>query len=475
MPGMPLTLPVATHERLEHLERGVAHNVVTEVRPDSPAAEAGILVGDRVLVANGHPLHDIVDWKYHTAGESVTLVLERDGKSLEVAFPKGYDEDPGLLFREDLFDKLHICKNKCVFCFLYQQPKGLRPSLYVKDDDFRLSFLHGNYVTLTNLKPGELDRICEQRLSPMFVSIHATDPEARGRILGRKGPEPILEILQRLADSRIQIHGQVVLCPGYNDGAVLDQTIADLSALHPQNRGTYGGVLSLAVVPIGITQFRERLAPVEIVCPQKAEEVLDTLEPLRKEFLKTLGTRFVYPSDEFYLNTGRPVPERREYEGFPQLEDGVGLVRLFLDDLANLKRRLPKKASAPGRYTLVTGEIAGPLVGQLSEALNTVEGLETNVCPVHNWFFEGNINIAGLIVGQDIVRALADFPVHDTVVIPSVMLRDGEAVFLDEMTVDDLEKALGRPVMVVERTPSGAAAALLDPTRHRQHLRDGNV
>lgn len=472
---MPLTLPVATHERLEHLERGMPHNVVVELKDDSPAARAGIQVGDRVLVANGHPLHDIVDWKFHTAGETATIVVQRGEERLEFQFGKGYDEDPGLLFRDDLFDKLHICKNKCVFCFLYQQPKGLRPSLYVKDDDFRLSFLHGNYVTLTNLKPGELDRICEQRLSPMFVSIHATDPDARGTLLGRRGPEPILPILQRLADSRIQIHGQIVLCPGYNDGAVLEQTIADLSALHPESRETYGGVLSVAVVPIGITQFRERLAPVEIVCPEQAAQVLDWCEPQRQDFLKRLGTRFVYPSDEFYLNTGRPVPQRREYEGFPQLEDGVGLVRLFLDDLAGVQRRLPKQTDKPGTFTLVTGEIAAPLVEQLSNTLNQVAGIQTNVCAVHNWFFEGNINIAGLVVGKDIVRALSDFPVNDTVVIPSVMLRDGEAVFLDEMTVDELSAALGRPVMVVERTPSAAATAILDPDRHRTHLRDGNV
>ncbi|MFY7952497.1 MAG: DUF512 domain-containing protein, partial [Armatimonadaceae bacterium] len=339
-------------------------------KDDSPAARAGVQVGDRVLVANGHPLHDIVDWKFHTAGETAAIVVQRGDARLEFVFTKGYDEDPGILFRDDLFDKLHICKNKCVFCFLYQQPKGLRPSLYVKDDDFRLSFLHGNYVTLTNLKPGELDRICEQRLSPMFVSIHATDPEARGRILGRKGPEPILPILQRLADSRIQIHGQVVLCPGYNDGPVLEQTIADLASLHPNRRGTYGGVLSVAVVPIGITQFRERLAPVEIVCPEQAAHVLDWCEPQRREFLKSLGTRFVYPSDEFYLNTDSPVPQKREYEGFPQLEDGVGLVRLFLDDLAATERRLPKESVSPGSYTLVTGEIAAPLVRQLSNTLN---------------------------------------------------------------------------------------------------------
>ncbi|MFM7322416.1 MAG: DUF512 domain-containing protein [Armatimonadota bacterium] len=472
---MPLTLPVATHERLEHFHRGVRRNVVESLREGSPAAAAGVAVGDQILTANGALLHDIVDWKYHTAGEQVELGLLRDGETVQVLFRKGYDEDPGIVFNDDLFDRLHLCKNKCVFCFLYQQPKGLRPSLYVKDDDFRLSFLHGNYVTLTNLKDGELDRICEQRLSPLFVSIHATDPEARGRILGRPGEEPILPLLDRLADSRIQIHGQIVLCPGYNDGEILERTIRDLAERHPSVRGTYGGIVSVAVVPIGITQFRERLAPVEIVCPDQARAVLDWCEARRREYLPTLGTRFVYPSDEFYLNTGVAVPPRSHYEGFPQLEDGVGLVRLFLDDLEKVRRRLPKASATPGSFTFVTGEIAAPLVEQLAAALSRVDGIRVNVLAVHNHFFEGNINIAGLVVGCDIVAAARDFPMHDTVVIPSVMLRDGEAVFLDEMTVDALSDALGRPVLVVERTPSAAAEAVLDPSRHRAHLRDGNV
>jgi len=472
---MPLTLPVATHERLEHFQRGVRRNVVESLREDGPAELAGVRVGDQVLTANGALLHDIVDWKYHTAGEQVELGILRGGESLSVVFRKGYDEDPGIVFNDDLFDRLHLCKNKCVFCFLYQQPKGLRPSLYVKDDDFRLSFLHGNYVTLTNLKEGELDRICEQRLSPLFVSIHATDPVARGRILGRPGDEPILPILDRLADHRIQIHGQIVLCPGYNDGEVLERTIDDLAARHPSVRGTYGGIVSVAVVPIGITQFRERLAPVDIVCPDQARSVLAWCEPRRQEYLARLGTRFVYPSDEFYLNTETPVPPRSHYEGFPQLEDGVGLVRLFLDDLEKMRRRLPKVAKDPGRFTFVTGEIAAPLVTQLAETLSRVDGIEVNVLAVHNRFFEGNINIAGLVVGGDIVSAARDFPLHETVVIPSVMLRDGEAVFLDEMTVDGLSEKLQRPVMVVERTPSAAADAVLDPARHRTHLRDGNV
>lgn len=461
---MALSLPVLTHEPRNRSveERLQPRNIVELVEPGSRAESAGFQVGDRVREVNGHPLHDIVDWKYHTAGDSVTITFERNGETHTVTIDKGYDENIGLTFADDLFDGIHICKNKCVFCFLYQQPKGLRPSLYIKDDDFRLSFLHSNYVTLTNLKPGELDRICEQKLSPMFVSIHATDPEARGRVLGRKGPEPILPILDRLADARIQIHGQIVLCPGYNDGAILEQTVADLAERHPEARGSYGGILSLAVVPVGITQFRERLAPVTTVSPVMAEELLAWAEPLRERLRKRLGTRFLFLSDEFYLNTGRDVPPKHHYEGFPQLEDGVGLVRLFLDDLARLEKRLPAAVPAPRSFTLATGEIAAPLLQRFAEMMNRVENLTVNVCAIHNRFFEGNINIAGLIVGRDLVDALREFPnLGETVLIPSVMLRDGEEVFLDEMTLADVNRELGRPVVAVHRTPSAAAEVLL--------------
>lgn len=462
---MALSLPVTTHEPnvLSTLERRRARNVIESVAPGSRAERAGLCVGDRVLTVNGAVLRDIVDWRFHTAGEQVELTVERDGDEATSFFvvSKGYDEDLGLTFTDDLFDGMHICKNKCVFCFLYQQPKGLRPSLYIKDDDFRLSFLHGNYVTLTNLKPGELDRICEQRLSPMFVSIHATDPHTRAKMLGRKQPEPILPQLERLADARIQVHGQIVLCPGYNDGADLEQTVSELAALHPEARGTFGGITSLAVVPVGITQFRERQAPVTVISPEYAGELLDWAETKREAFRKRLGTRFLYLSDEFYLHSKRPVPPRPHYEGFPQLEDGIGLVRLFLDDLEKLKRRLPKAVAAPRSFTLVTGEGAAPLLRQFADMMNGIENLHVNVCVVHNWFFEGNINVAGLIVGRDIARALENFPVGDTVVLPSVMLRDGERVFLDESTPDDLARDINRPVVVVERTPTAAAHALL--------------
>ncbi|MBB6053086.1 DUF512 domain-containing protein [Armatimonas rosea] len=461
---MALTLPVATHERLEHLERPtLPRNAIEALDAGSIAQEAGLQLGDVVLSVNGHPLTDVVDWRFYSAAEEVTLAVKRGDDLLTFSLEKGFDEPLGITFAEDLFDRMHICKNKCVFCFLYQQPKGLRPSLYVKDDDFRLSFLHSNYVTLTNLKPGELDRICEQRLSPLYVSVHATDPEARGKILGRRGPEPILPILERLVEARIQIHAQVVLVPHYNDGEIFFQTITDLANLHPKKRGAFGGIISVAVVPIGITQFRERLAPVDTWNGEQKAWWVHELEPLRNWYLKELGTRFVYLSDEFYLGGGLPIPSRSQYEGFPQLEDGIGLVRLFLDECEKLKRDLPKRAPRPRKVTFATGEIAGPLLTQLAEIFNKVEGLEINVCAIHNKFFEGNINIAGLIVGRDLVDALKAFPeLGDEVLIPNVMLRDGTEVFLDEMTLEQVNTEVGRPVVAIDRTPAAAARYLLD-------------
>jgi putative radical SAM enzyme (TIGR03279 family) len=340
----------------------------------------------------------------------------------------------------------------------------LRPSLYIKDDDYRLSFLHGNYITLTNISDEEWARILAQRLSPFYVSVHASDPEVRGKMLGRKGPEPILPQLRELADNKIQVHAQIVLCPGYNDGEELARTVNELAELHPQARETFGGVLSVAVVPVGITQFRERLAAMKTVDPAYAGELLDWAEERRAHFKRTLGGRFVFLSDEFYLNAGRPVPPRSHYEGFPQLEDGVGLVRLFLDDLEQVKRTLPKRVNAPRSFTLVTGEMPAPLVRQLADLMNRVAGVSVNVCVVHNWFFEGNIQVAGLLTGADIVRALTapDFPLNETVIVPNVLLRDGEnRVTIDDLTLADLADRTGRPFFAVDRMPSAAAALML--------------
>jgi putative radical SAM enzyme (TIGR03279 family) len=438
--------------------------MVLGVRADSAADEAGVHVGDILIAINQFPVLDIVDYQFHTAGEHVVIDVRRCDETLSFTLEKGYDEDLGLEFADDLFDRVHICKNKCVFCFLYQQPKGLRSSLYIKDDDYRLSFLHGNYLTLTNMTEGDFDRIIEQKLSPLFVSVHATDPEVRGRMLGRKLPEPILPRLTQLADAGIQIHGQVVLCPGYNDGEVLAQTVDDLAALHPERRGTYGGVLSVAVVPVGLTQFRDRLAALTTCSrPFCAALVAQALE-WRSQYRAALETNFVFLSDEIYLTAGVETPSTNDYEGFPQLEDGVGLVRQFLDDHAKLAKRRPAVLKPAKSATLITGELASTMVTGLAGTLSRLGGGAVNVATVHNTFFEGNISVAGLLTGQDIAAHLKAMgsDVGDRVIVPSIMLRDPDRdVFLDDMGLDEFSALIGRELVVVDRMPSAAARAVL--------------
>ena len=439
---------------------------VLALEPDSPAAHAGVQLGDVITHVNGQPVLDIVDFAFLSAGEHVSLdMLRNDTVLMHFEIAKGYDEDLGIEFGDDLFDRVHICKNKCVFCFLYQQPKGLRSSLYIKDDDYRLSFLHGNYLTLTNMGEAEFQRVIDQKLSPLFVSVHATDPEVRGRMLGRKGPEPVLPRLQMLADAKIQVHGQVVLCPGYNDGDQLEQTVRDLAALHPEARGTYGGVLSVAVVPVGLTQFRDRLAALTTCSPEFSRSVVEAADGWRASFRGRIGTNFVFLSDEFYLAAGLEVPAARQYEGFPQLEDGVGMVRLFQDDVLKVAKKLPARLPTPRTATLVTGELAAPFLNNFADTLNRVENLSVNVCAVHNTFFEGNISIAGLLTGRDIAEALHKMgdSLGERVVLPSIMLRDPDRdIFLDDMTLSEFTATVGREVHIVERMPSAAAKVILN-------------
>ena len=322
----------------------------------------------------------------------------------------------------------------------------------------------GIILTLTNMGEPEFQRVIDQKLSPLFVSVHATDPEVRGRMLGRKQPEPILPRLEMLAKARIQVHGQIVLCPGYNDGEILAQTVQDLAGLHPDRRGGYGGVLSVAVVPVGLTQFRDRLAALTTVTSQYANELVAEAEGWRTAYRSELGTNFVFLSDEFYLNAGGSVPTTRQYEGFPQLEDGVGLVRQFLDDHVRVKRRLPEAIATKRTATLVTGELAAQMLTDFADTLNSVENLSVNVASVHNDFFEGNISVAGLLTGRDLVahlRGMGD-DLGERVIVPSIMLRDPDRdIFLDDMTLSQFTEAISREVRVVERTPSAAVRAIL--------------
>ncbi len=425
--------------------------VLAAVRRRSPAAAAGLQPGDRVLAINGHPLRDAIDFQFHAAEERLRLLVEREGRRRRVVLAR--TGDLGLELVPPRPRDIATCANKCVFCFIHQNPRGLRRSLYVKDDDFRLSFLHGNYITLSDLDEAALARIESQRLSPLYISVHATDPVLRHRLLGQpRHDADILPRLERLARAGIRMHAQIVLCPGLNDGPALARTIADLRRLHPQ-------VATAAIVPVGLTRHRERLPALRPVTPTEARDLIATVHGWQAECRLALGTRFVFLADELYLLAGAALPPAEAYEGFPVAEDGIGLVRRFEDDLLAAMRRLPSPVQ--GRATtVVTGEMYGARLAGLLAPL-AGRGATPRVVAVPNDFFGRGIGVAGLLTGQDIQRALAAAgDLGDQVLVPAVAVRDGDGVFLDDLAPRDLARALGVRVRVVEPTARGLLRAL---------------
>jgi putative radical SAM enzyme (TIGR03279 family) len=422
------------------------------VRRGSAAAAGGLAVGDRLLAINGVALRDAIDFQFGAADDVLDIELERGESRTRLSLERVPGRDLGVELEAPRPAEISTCANKCVFCFIHQLPKGMRRSLYVKDDDFRLSFLHGNYVTLTDLEEPALERIVAQRLSPLYVSVHATDPELRHALLGRpRVQRPILPVMERLARAGISMHAQIVLCPDLNDGAHLERTVRELSGLHPH-------VTTTAVVPVGLTRHRERLPSLRPLTPDEARALIDVAEGWQRMFLRNLGSRFVFLADEIYLMAGRELPPSRAYEGFPVMEDGIGLVRRFEDRFARGARRLPAGVRGP-RAAVVTGEMFAPRMAAL---LASVEGrgVRADVVAVPNDFFGRRIGVGGLLTGQDIARAVAERPRPDVVLIPSVTIRDGDGVFLDDMTPSDLSRDLDTEVRIVEPTPRALLTVL---------------
>jgi putative radical SAM enzyme (TIGR03279 family) len=429
--------------------------LVAAIRRRTPAAAAGLVVGDRVLAVNGAALRDAIDFQFHAGDERLELTVVRDGTPRALVLDRR-GRDLGLELAAPTPSEIATCANKCVFCFIHQLPKGMRRSLYVKDDDFRLSFLHGNYITLTDLDESELRRIEAQRLSPLYVSVHATDPSLRHELLGRpRVAAEILPRLERLAKAGIRMHAQIVLCPGLNDGVHLDRTVRELAPLHPH-------VATTAVVPVGLTRHRERLPRLRALTPPEARALIATAGEWQARFLATLGSRFVFLADEIYLLADSPLPDADAYEGFAIAEDGIGLVRRFEDGLARAQR----SRRAPGRsraVTVVSGEMYGPRLSRLLAPL-AARGVDARVAAVPNDFFGRAIAVAGLLTGQDIQRCLSTLAdLGEEILIPAVTLRDVDGVFLDDLTPDDLAADLGVPVRVVEPSPRALLAALCPP------------
>ncbi len=441
---------------------------VAEVEAGSPAGRAGFRAGDLLRSINLKPTLDILDYQFLAANSRLICEVERAGLPLTLTIRKWEEPSAGLAFEQDLGDKVHTCKNKCVFCFIHQQPKKMRKSLYLMDDDFRLSFMHGNYITLTNLSDAEWERIKEQKLSPLYVRVHATDPMLRQKLLGRKEPTPILPQLRELADARIDVHAQVVLCPELNDGDALIQTLNELAAEHPVATGKRCGVQSTAIVPVGRTQFRERLPNLGGVERDYAREMIAAVQKEEKRFERLLGTRFAWLADEWYHIAEVPYPGKAHYEDFPQLEDGIGTVRLFLEKAKTASRKLPQSVPVPLRATLVTAEMPAQILQEFATRLNAIENVAVNVCVVPNRFFGGDIHIAGLMTWQDICHTLEAMPERaETLYLPSVCLRDGE-LFLDDVTLTEAREQTGWEIRVVDNNPIALCEAmgLLVPSRN---------
>lgn len=424
--------------------------LIKTVAPGSIADELEVEAGDRLLSVNGHYLRDVIDYSYFTAADEELLleVAKADDELWELEIEREPGQSLGLIFSTPQPAR---CRNNCIFCFVHQLPKGLRKPLYVKDEDYRLSFLNGNYVTLANLKPAELRRIVEQRLSPLFVSVHATNPALREQLLGRQGLPPILEQLGELARSGIRMHTQVVLCPGINDGKELERTVSDLADLHPS-------LQSLAIVPLGLTRHRTGLPQLRAADGEYARDFVETWEPRAKSLNKRLGEPFLFLADEFYLKAALPFPPLRSYGDLPQIENGVGLVPLFLADA----RRVLRTCRPIGnfRVTVVTGVSALGFVTEFLGGLSEKTGLEIVPLAVENRLFGESVTVSGLVAGNDIVASLQGIDIGEALLVPDVMIKEGEGLFLDDVSLEELGQRLNCQVILFDSTPKGCYRAL---------------
>lgn len=430
-------------------------NRISRVLPGSIAEEMDIECGDILLKINGRPVKDIIDYLFLISDEYLELEVKKaDGEVWLLEIDKDYDEELGLEFRHPIMDHARNCRNKCIFCFIDQLPEGMRETLYFKDDDSRLSFLQGNFVTLTNMSDDELQRMIDYNISPINVSIHTTNPELRVKMLGNKNAGKVLERLQMLGEHRVEMNGQIVLCPGFNDGAELDRTLKDLHDLP-------GGIGSVAIVPIGLTKYREGLAQVSGYSREMAAQVIEQVEKWQSYFLEKRGTRFAFLSDEFYVLAGIKRPEYDAYEGFVQIENGVGLMTKLefeVEQALAKNDQLPKKR----RVSIATGVSAYAFIKALSERVMTrYKDIEISVYEIKNNFFGECITVAGLITGTDIISQLKNADLGECLILPKSMLKSGESVFLDDTTIEELEKTLNATVTPVEVSGDGFLSGVL--------------
>ena len=445
-------------------------HVVKEVIPGSIAQEMGIEPGDVLLSVNGNEIEDVFDYRYLMKDEYVeVLVRKADGEEWLLEIDKDYDEELGAEFESGLMSDYRSCSNKCIFCFIDQMPPGMRETLYFKDDDSRLSFLQGNYITLTNMSEHDVERIIKMQLAPINISVQTTNPELRCKMLHNRFAGEKLRFLDRFYEGHVEMNGQIVCCKGVNDGEELRRSITDLMQYLPFMR-------SVSVVPAGLSKFREGLYPLTLFTKEEAGQIIDMIEAYQKVCFDRYGLHFVHASDEFYLLAKREFPEEERYDGYIQLENGVGMMRLFREEFSEAVEKLTKTSGdtekwsrTERRLSVATGKLAFPVMREAAEKMMELcPGLTIRVYAIRNDFFGETITVSGLITGQDMIAQLkerqqAGEDLGETLLIPSNMLRSGEQVFLDDVTVGDVEQALGLTVKVVESGGEDFVAAVLDP------------
>ena len=421
--------------------------LVTKVLPGSIAEELGFEPGDRLVSINSQHPRDLIDYRFLCADEELALdVLDADGEVHHIELEKEYDDDLGLEFETALFDGLIQCNNRCPFCFIDQQPPGKRGTLYLKDDDYRLSFLYGSYLTLTNLSQREWDRIAQLRLSPLYVSVHATEPDVRIRLLKNSRAGQILEHIQWFQEHQLQIHAQVVVCPGINDGIHLEQTLLDLAQFR---HGNYPAVASVAVVPVGLTRFRPSEDELVPVTQEKAHEVIQQVQTLQRQFQHDLGSSFAWLADEWFLIGRVDLPPENHYEDYPQIGNGVGSIHLFLKEFAQTSSQLPPSIAQNRSFTWVVGNAVEYAFQPILEQMNNVNRLTIHMAALNSKYWGQDITVTGLLTGEDILCHLKGQDLGDGILLPSLMLKHDEARFLDDMTVDELANALNTKIWPV--------------------------
>lgn len=418
-------------------------NIISHIEAGSIAEELGVEIGDALISINGNKIEDIIEYKFYLSDEYLEVEIEKtDGETWILEVEKDYDEDLGIDFENPILTHMRSCQNKCIFCFIDQLPPNMRESLYFKDDDSRMSFLHGNYITLTNMKEEDINKIIKYRISPINISVHTTNGELRKKILNNRFAENILELLTLLASNDIEMNCQIVLCPDFNDGEELDKTLKDLEKL------SYA-IDSIAVVPVGLTRYREELTQLKGYDKISAQKVIDQIQGWQQYFHNKLNKAFVYLSDEFYILAEVDLPSNEAYDGFPQLENGVGMLRKFRDEINEALKSISKVNYNGKKVTIVTGSLACQYIKSICNDINDkIDGLTVEAVCVDNHYFGGQVSVSGLLTATDILKTLKGLDLGDVILIGENTLKSGEEIFLDDMTVSQLEHELNRPIRV---------------------------